>query len=197
MKQERYDIIKQLIDIEYWNIDINKGTVTPKKTKRVPVKAKSMEEYDSISLVYAGKQYRFYVHQIIAIAGGMDPVGYQITHKNGDIHDNSFSNLKLIDTLHEIKYGLPETKRVKTDLTCEKHPRAKLSNDAAIEERYKNFCEKNPYTVTRFGRRVMRTYIEEAFYHNLPYIGDLKPLEFPDFLPEPRYFVRYRGRCLL
>lgn len=69
--------------------------------------------------------------------------------------------------------------------------------DAAIEERYKNFCEKNPYTVTRFGRRVMRTYIEKAFYHNLPYIGDLKPLEFPDFLPEPRYFVRYRGRCLL
>lgn len=141
MKQERYDIIKQLIDIEYWNIDINKGTVTPKKTKRVPVKAKSMEEYDSISLVYAGKQYRFYVHQIIAIAGGMDPVGYQITHKNGDIHDNSFSNLKLIDTLHEIKYGLPETKRVKTDLTCEKHPRAKLSNDDVAYIKYRLECK--------------------------------------------------------
>lgn len=69
--------------------------------------------------------------------------------------------------------------------------------DAVIEDRYRNFCEKNRYTVTRFGRKIMIPYIEEAFYHNLKYIGDLKPLEFPDFLPEPRYWDVYRGKCIL
>lgn len=138
MKQQRFNIIKELIELEYWNIDIEKGTVTPKKTKRVPLKPKSSDEYDAIRVNYQGKQLRFYIHQIIAIAGGLNPIDMTIQHKNGDIHDNSISNLKVVeDYQYAIKKVIPNRKLTGITLTCEDHPNAVLSNEDVAYIKYR------------------------------------------------------------
>lgn len=138
MKQERYLLIKQIIDTDYyWDIDVDRGIVKPKRARRMPTRVKSEDEYDFINIVYAGKQHKFYVHQIIAVAGGLDPAGCQLRHINGNIHDNSLSNLELVKTSREVQYVRQEIRRVKTDLVCEKHPRAKLSNDDVAYIKYR------------------------------------------------------------
>ena len=138
LKKERYDIIKELIELDYWNIDIEKGTVTPKKTKRVPIKLKADDEYDAIRVNYQGKQIRFYVHQIIAIAGGLNPVDMTIQHKNGDIHDNSIFNLKVVeDYQYSIKKIISNRILTGMTLTCEEHPNAVLSNEDVAYIKYR------------------------------------------------------------
>ena len=91
MEQQTYEMIKELLP--RWEIDLAKGTV---KTKRGVSNKKDEQGYMLVGAGYKGKKKYIKVHQIIAVAGGLDVVGNDIDHINGNKLDNRLENLEAV-----------------------------------------------------------------------------------------------------
>lgn len=109
MKQVTYDhIVKNLQSLE---IDLEKGKVLNRR-------ACSSQRG---GYLYCMVDYKnLYIHQIIAVAGGLNPVGNTVNHIDGNKLNNSFSNLEVMSLSDNVKesyrQGLQETSR-QTKLT--------------------------------------------------------------------------------
>lgn len=93
MNIKRYKHLKRLINEGKWNIDLESGIVTSKSG--------STGYKDSYGRLYfhtkeSYKDYNFYIHEIIAVAGGLYPVNLQIDHINENKLDNRLCNLQVL-----------------------------------------------------------------------------------------------------
>lgn len=90
MSMTIYQGIKQNIASGCWYIDIDKGIVMNSKRMK-PITAVNSSGY---YVIRGADKVLYYMHQIIAVAGGLNPVGYQVDHKNRNRLDNRFDNLR-------------------------------------------------------------------------------------------------------
>jgi predicted XRE-type DNA-binding protein len=133
MKQERLEVLKNLL-LRY-EIDLENGLVVGRKP------FENNNGYLRISCSYKGKHYNFYVHEFIAVAGGLDVLGMNVNHIDGNKKNNSFANLEVVtsreNTLHAVKNDL-----------C---GGAKLTAEQVTELR--NLYAKEKMTQTEIGKK--------------------------------------------
>lgn len=94
MKQETYDHIKNNLHL----LDINIETGEIKGRKLRPGKNHGR-------LLFKLKNKRVYVHHVIAIAGGLNPVGKTVNHKDGNYLNNRFDNLEIVTQIENLKHA--------------------------------------------------------------------------------------------
>src|SRR5699024_162336 len=102
MNEKNFIAISDILEEGRWTVDIEKGTV---ETKAGIAKQENRFGYIKIATTLHGKHYNFFVHQIIAVAGGLYPVDKTVNHKNGNKKDNSISNLEVISFKDNIKHA--------------------------------------------------------------------------------------------
>jgi hypothetical protein len=112
MKKEKLDILEKVIN--HWCIDLENGVITTSRGNHGSLNA---EGRLVTSATYKGKQYQFYVHQIIAYAGGLNLFDKEVNHIDGDKLNNKFSNLECVTKKENLEhqsenklYKLPDKK---------------------------------------------------------------------------------------
>jgi|LGOV01.1.fsa_nt_gb hypothetical protein len=98
----KYKILKELIKLERWDINLDTGIITGQKgVAGYPDK----RGYLTFNTTYKGKVYNFKNHQIVAMAGGLEFLGWTINHKNGIKKQNMFSNLEVMTYSQQNKHA--------------------------------------------------------------------------------------------
>lgn len=102
MNSEKYKHLKRLINEGKWEINLDDGIVT--------AKSGSTGYPDSDGRLYFHTKentinYNFYVHEIIAVAGGLNPTDTTIDHINNNKLDNRFCNLQLMSAKDNNRKG--------------------------------------------------------------------------------------------
>lgn len=93
MIKDRYELCKRFIAEGRWEIDLENGIVTGKfGSKGTP----DGSGYLQVGVSYNSKCYIFKVHEIIAIAGGLDITNTTVDHINCNKQDNRLCNLQLL-----------------------------------------------------------------------------------------------------
>lgn len=111
MNKERVNICKELIQLGVWDIDAENGVVTGKRGSHGSKKSR----YLKMHVEYKGIGYDFRVHEIIAIASGLDIENATVDHINGDRTDNRISNLQVMTQSDNSRKG--NSKLTKDDVT--------------------------------------------------------------------------------
>lgn len=99
MSMTIYQGIKQNIDKGCWYIDVARGIVMNSRRMR-PITAINSSGY---LVIRGADNVLYYIHQIIAVAGGLYPVGYQIDHKDRCRLNNKFDNLRVVTPAENLK----------------------------------------------------------------------------------------------
>lgn len=102
MEQRIYDLIKRVLEEKRWIIDIENGII---KTRKGIANNIGVRGYKIVGTTIDGKKYGFKQHQVIAIAGGLNPVGFIVNHLDGDKTNNRFDNLELTDISGNTKHS--------------------------------------------------------------------------------------------
>lgn len=120
--------MKKCIDEERWDIDLENGIVIGKRGSKGSFDSSGyLQLYISINSC----QYQFFVHEIIAVAGGLIPIDVTIDHIDGDKINNKFSNLQLLSNEDNIS----KAHKGKEGYKGSKHPKSKLTEDDVKEIR--------------------------------------------------------------
>lgn len=98
MTQERYDVIRSYLDTGRCIANTETGAVFfPYSRNSKSTRKTDHEGYLTTSMEFPDGSFKpVKVHQIIAVAGGLNPVGQTIDHINGDHMDNRLSNLRVL-----------------------------------------------------------------------------------------------------
>lgn len=120
MEQERYELLQEIIQEKeakgLWDIDLWTGTIT---TKRGVINTLHNTGYICVTVKYKGKSHYFNVHQVIAVAGGLNMVGKTINHMDGNKQNNSIFNLEVLtrkeNLTHAHKEGLMKNWKLTKD----------------------------------------------------------------------------------
>lgn len=103
MNLERVKFLKEIIDTGRLEIDLEKGTL---KTYKGIVKSKNNKGYVQTGLKCSdGKVRAFRVHEIIAVAGGLDITNLTVNHKDGVKDHNWLSNLEAGSTADNYRHA--------------------------------------------------------------------------------------------
>lgn len=89
MRADRFEMLKELIEAGTWDIDLSTGIVVGKFGS---TGATGKGGY--LRMVSHGAIYM--VHEIVAVAGGLNPVNATIDHINNDCLDNRLCNLQIL-----------------------------------------------------------------------------------------------------
>lgn len=131
MEEHKLEVLRNVIG--RWKVDVEKGTV---ETKRGLVSYINNEGRLVTGTSFNGKSYQFYVHQIIAYAGGLGVLGKEVNHKNGNKLDNRIINLEVVSPAenkeHQILNGLFATH---INAKGSKHHNTKLKEEDVIRIR--------------------------------------------------------------
>ena len=124
MHLEHFETLQKIIMEGRWKIDVEAGTVIKSRGKQ----ATSIEShgYFQIMTTYQRKDYRFYLHQIIAVAAGLNPVGKTINHIDGNKRNNRIENLEVVTLSENVKHA----HSTGLHAVGENMANAKLSSDA-------------------------------------------------------------------
>jgi hypothetical protein len=74
-------------------VDLKRGMVWGRRGKALKASL-NKDGYLTTCITFEGKRYNFYIHEIIAVAGGMDIIGFTVNHKDEIKLHNWFSNLE-------------------------------------------------------------------------------------------------------
>jgi len=102
MTEDNFNAVLGILREGRWKVDIGLGLVT---TKNGIAEQENRFGYKKISTTFKGKHHNFFIHQIIAVAGGLCPVNKTINHKNGNKRDNRIANLEVISFKKNIKHA--------------------------------------------------------------------------------------------
>ena len=99
MEKERLEVLEQVIS--YWEVDVENGIITtPKGSHGALHRGRLMT-----TVIFNGRQYTYFVHQIIAFVGGLDLLDKDVNHIDGDKLNNKISNLECITRLENLKHA--------------------------------------------------------------------------------------------
>lgn len=104
MNRDRFERLHELI--KNYDVDISKGMVISKRTKK-PLSPLLQNGYLRVNLWYPGtRNYMpYYVHEIIAFAGGLDVIEKTVNHIDGNKTNNAVSNLETLSLSDNIKHA--------------------------------------------------------------------------------------------
>ena len=108
MRKDRYELCKKLIEKGQWQIDLENGIVTGKRGSHGRL---SNSGYLEVGVTIEGKCVNFLVHEIIAVAGGLNPTDATIDHINSNNQDNRFCNLQVLSLFDNLSKGAIGNKR--------------------------------------------------------------------------------------
>lgn len=93
MLERRYNKLKELILKGKWRIDLDNGVVIGRNGgKGTPDK----DGYLYTRVFDNHKEYKYMIHEIIAVAGGLNPIGSTVDHINNNKTDNRLCNLQVL-----------------------------------------------------------------------------------------------------
>lgn len=93
MLERRYTKLKEFILKGKWKIDMDNGVVIGRNGgKGIP----DEDGYLYTRVFDNHKEYRYMIHEIIAVAGGLNPTGATVDHINNDKTDNRLCNLQIL-----------------------------------------------------------------------------------------------------
>lgn len=98
MRADRLEMLKKVM--HRWDIDVEAGIVS---TRNGVVNTKDKKGYLVISTSLNGKKDKFKVHEVIAVAGGLDILDKTIDHLSGVKLDNRLSNLEAVSSSENVK----------------------------------------------------------------------------------------------
>lgn len=91
MRKDRYDWIINVINVgNILDVDVDRGVVLGRKPFITP------DGYERLAVHYKGDRKTYYVHEIVAVIGGMNPTDLTINHIDGNKRNNSIKNLECI-----------------------------------------------------------------------------------------------------
>ena len=108
MRKDRYELCKKLIEKGQWQIDLENGIVTGKRGSHGRL---NNSGYLEVGVTIEGKCVNFLVHEIIAVAGGLNPTDATIDHINSNNQDNRFCNLQVLSLFDNLSKGAIGNKR--------------------------------------------------------------------------------------
>ena len=111
MSLERYNVILEYLRTGRVVVDLMTGNIKFPKLHNPTQKRKTDKRggYLTAGMVFPnGKCKPVKVHQIVAVAGGLYPVGKTIDHINGIKTDNRFCNLRVLTSIENIKVAWHE-----------------------------------------------------------------------------------------
>lgn len=93
MRKDRYDILVEILSSGYLDVDIENGVVTtPQGSNGSPTPQGRLK----LTVYYNGKFNLFYISEIVAVAGGLNPIGATVDHIDNNKLNNRFDNLQIL-----------------------------------------------------------------------------------------------------
>ncbi|MFF3024431.1 helix-turn-helix domain-containing protein [Gottfriedia sp. NPDC057948] len=188
LTKERYQKILKLL--EKYHVNTETGEVSHKKSGRIRKFTVTPKGYERTRLsLDNGEVISVFKHQLVAIAGGLNPVGKVINHIDGNKLNNSLKNLEVVtnheNVLHAWKTGLVQAKE------GEDHPLTNLKNHDICEirrlyvETQMNFTEigeKYGISSTMVGSIVRREswdHVDDGLSYDIKELKKNKPSKMP------------------
>lgn len=104
MTSDRYNVLVEMLQEKRMIVDTDKGIVY---SLRGEVSGSlTRKGYLRLTRVrFKGKSYNFCIHEIVAVAGGLNPSNLTINHKDGNKKHNWLSNLEVLTSEENIRHG--------------------------------------------------------------------------------------------
>lgn len=102
MRKDRFETLKAILDTGRYTVDLQTGVVYSEKYMNVKGRRQALKPevtdkgYHIVTLWADGKPNRFRVHQIVAVAGGLNLIDLDVNHIDSIKSNNSFVNLEAV-----------------------------------------------------------------------------------------------------
>ena len=110
MSLERFNVILEYLRMGRVLVDLETGNIKlPFSRNSKDEKKSNKQGYLTVSLKFPdGTHKPVKVHQIVAVAGGLNPVGMTIDHINGNKLDNRLANLRVVTSAENTRLAWHE-----------------------------------------------------------------------------------------
>jgi DNA-binding XRE family transcriptional regulator len=165
MSQEIYEAIKFALENKKLIADTETGVVVNARSKGTGWMTE--KGYLRMEFRKNGKRYSPKVHQVVAIAGGINPVGLTINHLNGIKTDNRLCNLEAITSeeniAHAVRTGLLATKLTEQDV---REIKRLLAEGDTTQKEIANMFNVAPATISQINLGKTWTHVSAESFFN-------------------------------